>query len=211
MFCLINMIKFKLNKKIKSFAHCGRTGSISGTLRSGMNASWRMFRCEHDGENVIVFTCVLCYRSWCQIGWRLCLSHTGVRWRFGRPSSALRWSSWRSFRLPWAQLMACRTCRPKTRHFTWMINTCENVTIQLTFLPRDCKQMTTEFKFWRSHKSTDWKVSCTGTPKAVAAAKNAEMFSMHLNAILLSFTFLTTPGCNALLNLHRIIPSLRTS
>lgn len=83
--------------------------------------------------------------------------------------------------------------------------------IILTFLPNDCKQITTEFKFWRSHKSTDWKVSCTGTPKALAASKKALMFSMHLNAILLSLTFLTVPGWRALASLQRITPSLRTS
>lgn len=86
-----------------------------------------------------------------------------------------------------------------------------NESTSLTFLPNDCKQMTTEFKFWRSHKSTDWKVSWTGTPNALAASKNAEMFSMHLNAILLSLTFFTVPGWSALASLHKMTPSLRTS
>lgn len=82
---------------------------------------------------------------------------------------------------------------------------------ELTFLPNDCKQITTEFKFWRSHKSTDWNVSGIGTPKALAASKKAEMFSMHLNAILLSLTFLTVPGWRALTNLHKMTPSFKTS
>ena len=81
----------------------------------------------------------------------------------------------------------------------------------LTFLPKDCKQMTTEFKFCRSQRSTDWNVSWTGTPKAFAASRNAEIFSMHLKAILLSLTFLMVPGWSALVNLQRMTPSLRTS
>lgn len=80
-----------------------------------------------------------------------------------------------------------------------------------TFLPSDCKQITTEFKFWRSQRSTVWNVSWTGTPKPFAASKNAEMFSMHLNAILLSLIFLIFPVSSELTSLHKITPSLRTS
>lgn len=106
--------------------------------------------------------------------------------------------------------MVCRSCEPKIK-ITWGWLYTLLVFRFLTFLPNDCKQMTTEFKFWRSHKSTDWKVSWTGTPKAFAASKKAEMFSMHLKAILLSLVFLIVPGWRALVSLHKITPSLRTS
>lgn len=82
---------------------------------------------------------------------------------------------------------------------------------QLTLRPNDCKQITTEFKFWRSHKSTDWNVSWFGTPKALACSKNAEMFSMHLKAIVLSFTFLIVPAFSELMSLQRRTPFFKTS
>jgi len=86
-----------------------------------------------------------------------------------------------------------------------------NKSNQLTLRPSDCRQITTEFRFWRSHRSTLWKVSWVGTPKFLAHSRKAEMFSMHLKAILLSLTFLMDPGCRALASLHRITPSLSTS
>lgn len=70
------------------------------------------------------------------------------------------------------------------------------------FLPRDCKQMTTELRFCRSHKSTVWNVSWAGTPRSFAASKNAFIFSMHLKAILLSFIFFTAPGLIVLAKLQ---------
>lgn len=71
----------------------------------------------------------------------------------------------------------------------------------LTFLPRDCRQMTTEFRFCRSHKSTVWKVSWGGTPRILAASRKTLMFSMHLNAIVLWLIFFADPGLMQFTNL----------
>lgn len=78
-----------------------------------------------------------------------------------------------------------------------------NSIVLLTFLPNDCKHITTEFKFWRSHKSTDWNVSWEGTPIDMATAKKLLMFSIHLKAIALVFTFFTDPGMRVFTNLYR--------
>lgn len=43
-----------------------------------------------------------------------------------------------------------------------------------TFRPSDCRHMTTEFKFCRSHRSTLWNVSCGGTPSCLAWSRKAE-------------------------------------
>lgn len=43
-----------------------------------------------------------------------------------------------------------------------------------TFRPKDCRQITTEFRFWRSQRSTLWNVSCTGTPKFLAVSRKAK-------------------------------------
>lgn len=43
----------------------------------------------------------------------------------------------------------------------------------ITLRPKDCRHMTTEFKFCRSQRSTLWKVSCVGTPKFLAQARKA--------------------------------------
>lgn len=80
-----------------------------------------------------------------------------------------------------------------------------NFILHLTFLPNDCKQITTELRFCLSQRSTVWNVSCGGTPSCLAASKNALMFSMHLKAIALLFTFFTKPGCMLLTNLKTII------
>lgn len=42
-----------------------------------------------------------------------------------------------------------------------------------TLRPSDCRQMTTELRFWRSHRSTLWNVSCGGTPNCLAWSKKA--------------------------------------
>lgn len=81
----------------------------------------------------------------------------------------------------------------------------------LTLRPSDCRQITTEFRFWRSHRSTLWNVSCGGTPSCFAWSRKAVMFSMHLNAILLSLTRLIEPGLMQLISLHSRTPSLSTS
>lgn len=73
----------------------------------------------------------------------------------------------------------------------------------LAFLPRDCKQMTTEFKFCLSHRSTVWKVSCAGTPISLATSRKQLIFSMHLNAIVLTLIFLTEFGFRSLTNLKK--------
>lgn len=75
-----------------------------------------------------------------------------------------------------------------------------------TFLPRDCKQITTEFKFCLSQRSTVWKVSWAGTPMARAASKNALIFSMHLNAKVVLLIFLTEPSLMSLISLKQEIP-----
>jgi len=62
-----------------------------------------------------------------------------------------------------------------------------------TFLPRDCKQITTEFKFCLSQRSTVWKVSCGGTPNDFAASRKAFIFSIHLKASDVLLTFFTEP------------------
>lgn len=64
--------------------------------------------------------------------------------------------------------------------------------------------MTTALRFCLSHRSTVWKSSWDGTPKVLAASKNELMFSMHLKAILLSWTRLTMPGCITLASLVNI-------
>lgn len=63
-----------------------------------------------------------------------------------------------------------------------------------TFLPRDCKQMTTEFRFCLSQRSTVWKVSCAGTPNPLAASRKAFIFSMHLKANDVLLIFFTEPS-----------------
>uniref|UniRef100_A0A182J6J0 Uncharacterized protein n=1 Tax=Anopheles atroparvus TaxID=41427 RepID=A0A182J6J0_ANOAO len=77
--------------------------------------------------------------------------------------------------------------------------------------PSDCRQMTTELRFCRSHRSTLWNVSCGGTPNLIAASRKAEMFSMHLNAILLLLTFFTVPASIALTSVQSTVPSFSTS
>lgn len=71
----------------------------------------------------------------------------------------------------------------------------------LTLRPSDWRQMMTELRFCFSHRSTVWKSSWVGTPKDLAASKNMLMFSMHLNAILLCWIFLTVPGWISLASL----------
>lgn len=51
---------------------------------------------------------------------------------------------------------------------------CVFVTLGLTLRPKDWMQMTTEFKFCLSQRSTLWNVSCVGTPKFLAHSKKAE-------------------------------------
>lgn len=63
-----------------------------------------------------------------------------------------------------------------------------------TFLPRDCKQITTEFRFCLSQRSTVWKVSCGGTPNDFAASRKAFIFSMHLKASDVLLIFFTEPS-----------------
>lgn len=70
-----------------------------------------------------------------------------------------------------------------------------------TFLPRDCKQITTEFRFCLSQRSTVWKVSCAGTPNAFAASRKAFIFSMHLNANDVLLIFFTEPSLISFTNL----------
>jgi hypothetical protein len=70
-----------------------------------------------------------------------------------------------------------------------------------TFLPKDCKQMTTELRFCLSQRSTVWKVSWAGTPRSLAASRKALIFSMHLKAIFVLFTFLTIEGLIVFTNL----------
>lgn len=74
-------------------------------------------------------------------------------------------------------------------------------TYELTFRPKLCKQITTEFRFCLSHKSTVWKVSWAGTPNCLAASRNALMFSIHLNAMVVWLIFFTEPGWIELANL----------
>lgn len=107
--------------------------------------------------------------------------------------------------------MACWSWRPKSRELPLVYIDINIFNVLLTLRPSDCKQMTTELRFCRSQRSTLWKVSCVGTPKFLAHSRKAEMFSMHLNAILLSLTFLMLPGCRELASLQRITPSLSTS
>lgn len=81
-----------------------------------------------------------------------------------------------------------------------------------TFRPSDWMQITTAFKFCRSHKSTLWNVSWFGTWNILMhASTKPVIFSMHLNAILLSLIRFTEPGLIAFTNLQRITPSLSTS
>lgn len=87
----------------------------------------------------------------------------------------------------------------------------KNLTKKPTFLPKDWMQMTTEFKFCLSQRSTLWNVSWVGTPNFWAHPKKAEMFSIHLKAILLSLIFLTEPASMQFTNLHRRTPSFNTS
>lgn len=63
-----------------------------------------------------------------------------------------------------------------------------------TFLPRDCKQITTEFRFCLSQRSTVWKVSCGGTPNDFAASRKAFIFSIHLKASVVLLIFFTEPS-----------------
>lgn len=72
-----------------------------------------------------------------------------------------------------------------------------------TFLPRDCKQITTELRFCLSQRSTVWKVSWAGTPNVLAASRNALMFSIHLNAKLVLLTFFTDPSLISFTNLKK--------
>lgn len=74
---------------------------------------------------------------------------------------------------------------------------------KITFLPRDCRQITTEFKFCLSQRSTVWKVSWAGTPRALAASKNALIFSIHLNARVVLLIFLTEPSLMSLTSLKK--------
>lgn len=74
-----------------------------------------------------------------------------------------------------------------------------------TFLPRDCKQITTELRFCLSQRSTVWKVSWAGTPNVLAASRNALMFSIHLNAKLVLLTFFTDPSLISFTNLKKKI------
>lgn len=79
-----------------------------------------------------------------------------------------------------------------------------SVVYLVTLRPRDWMQITTEFRFCLSHKSTVWKVSCAGTPKVLAASRKALIFSIHLKAILLSLIFLTMPGLMLLTSLKKL-------
>lgn len=78
-----------------------------------------------------------------------------------------------------------------------------NCQILLTFLPNDCRQITTELRFCLSHKSTVWKVSWAGTPICLATSRKLLMFSMHLNAIVLLLIFFTEPGFIMFTNLKK--------
>lgn len=100
----------------------------------------------------------------------------------------------------WPACILCLTIS----YYTSRRSRFSTIIFNFTFLPNDCKQITTEFKFWRSHKSTDWKVSWEGTPIDTATAKKLLMFSIHLKAIRLVFTFLTDPGIRVFTNLQEI-------
>lgn len=83
----------------------------------------------------------------------------------------------------------------------YSVYSCLYEIIYCTFLPRDCKQITTEFRFCLSQRSTVWKVSCAGTPNALAASRKAFIFSIHLKARDVLLIFFTEPSLISFTNL----------
>jgi hypothetical protein len=153
----------------------------------------------------------LCFQSWDHFGLHPCWIHIADWWWFDQLWVCLRWSYGCSFLLLLDQYSEHQIGQPilytnidSLFFIIIIISKCLYIlNIILTFLPNDCKHITTEFKFWRSHKSTDWNVSWDGTPIFMATAKKLLMFSIHLKAIVLVFTFFTDPGMRVFTNLNR--------
>eukprot|EP00041_Stephanoeca_diplocostata_P026029 m.693849 g.693849 ORF g.693849 m.693849 type:complete len:850 (+) comp22876_c0_seq3:108-2657(+) len=77
--------------------------------------------------------------------------------------------------------------------------------------PRACIPSTTCVKFFASYKSTVWNKSVAFKPYACAAVRKLPIFSIFLNAILLSLIFLMEPGFNTFIALHSTDPSFNQS